>query len=60
METSTDVLQMVHDSLLAGGSGISIGRNVFQHENPEKMTEALKALIHDRASVEVAKKILGD
>ena len=59
METAREVLQMVSDSLKAGGAGVSIGRNVFQHENPTKMVKALSALIHGGASVNEALKILG-
>jgi fructose-bisphosphate aldolase/2-amino-3,7-dideoxy-D-threo-hept-6-ulosonate synthase len=60
METAREVLQMVSDSLKAGGAGISIGRNVFQHENPTKMVKALSAIVHRGASVNEALKILGE
>jgi len=60
VETSKGVLQMVSDSLKAGGAGVSIGRNVFQHENPTKMVKALSALIHRESSVGEAIKILGE
>ncbi len=59
VETVRDVLQMVSDSLKAGGVGVSIGRNVFQHEDPTKMVKAISALVHQRASVSEAAKILG-
>jgi len=59
-ETVREVLQMVHDSIKAGGAGLSIGRNVFQHENPTKMVKALSAIVHRRASVDEAFKILGE
>lgn len=60
VETVKEVLQMVHGSMKAGGAGLSIGRNVFQHENPTKMVMALSALVHRGASVGEALKILGD
>jgi fructose-bisphosphate aldolase/2-amino-3,7-dideoxy-D-threo-hept-6-ulosonate synthase len=60
VETTRDVLQMVGDSLKAGGAGVSIGRNVFQHENPAKMVMALSALVHRGASVSEAVKIIGE
>jgi fructose-bisphosphate aldolase/2-amino-3,7-dideoxy-D-threo-hept-6-ulosonate synthase len=59
-ETSKDVLQMVKDSVNAGGAGLSIGRNVFQHSAPDKMVKALSAIVHDSASVADALKILGE
>jgi len=58
--TNMDVLQMVKDSVTAGGSGLSIGRNVFQHEDPTKMVKALSAIVHHGMSVSDALKILGE
>jgi DhnA family fructose-bisphosphate aldolase class Ia len=49
-----DVLKMVSDSLEAGGIGVSMGRNVFAHENPTKMAKALAKVIHEEASVDKA------
>ncbi len=59
-ETSRDILQMVKDCITAGGAGLSIGRNVFQHHDPAKMVKALSILVHNDASVSEAMKILGD
>jgi len=59
-ETTLEVLQMVHDSLQAGCAGLSIGRNVFQHKNPTLMVKALVAIVHGKATVEQAIKILGE
>jgi len=58
VETVREVLQMAHDSIKAGGAGISIGRNVFQHENPTKMVKALSAIVHDGVSVNESLKFL--
>jgi fructose-bisphosphate aldolase/2-amino-3,7-dideoxy-D-threo-hept-6-ulosonate synthase len=59
VETTREVLQMVQNSLKAGGAGLSIGRNVFQHENPTLMVKALSAIVHKNASVDESLKILG-
>ncbi|MCW4034463.1 MAG: 2-amino-3,7-dideoxy-D-threo-hept-6-ulosonate synthase [Candidatus Bathyarchaeota archaeon] len=59
-ETSRDVLQMVKDSITAGGAGLSIGRNVFQHQDPTKIAKALCGIVHCGASVEQALMILGE
>jgi fructose-bisphosphate aldolase/2-amino-3,7-dideoxy-D-threo-hept-6-ulosonate synthase len=59
-ETTREILQMVHDSMKAGGAGLSIGRNVFQHENPTLMVKALVAIVHDNVSVEQALELLGE
>jgi fructose-bisphosphate aldolase/2-amino-3,7-dideoxy-D-threo-hept-6-ulosonate synthase len=57
-ESIKDFLQMVHDSINVGGAGISIGRNVWQHEDPELMTKALSTIIHNGANAQKALEIL--
>jgi len=59
-KTSEEVLQTTHEALKAGAAGLSIGRNVFQHENPTLMVEALSAIVHNSVSVEEALRILGE
>jgi predicted phospho-2-dehydro-3-deoxyheptonate aldolase len=59
-ESRREVLSMVDDSVEAGGCGISIGRNVFQAERPEKMVEALSKIVHDRISLDEAEAILDE
>lgn len=58
-ENTEEVLQIAYDSVKAGGSGLSFGRNVFQHKNPTLMVKALSAIVHHGASVEKALEILG-
>lgn len=53
-ETTRDFLVMVDESLKAGGAGLSVGRNVFQHENPRALVKGLRALLHDGAGVDEA------
>ncbi len=53
-----ETLQMVWGSLQGGGAGVSIGRNAFQHESPERLVSAIASLVHGNATVEQAKKIL--
>ena len=42
----------------AGGAGVSIGRNVFQHKDPKKMVKAISAIVNDESNVEDALIIL--
>jgi fructose-bisphosphate aldolase/2-amino-3,7-dideoxy-D-threo-hept-6-ulosonate synthase len=58
-KTKQEILQTAYESIKAGGAGFSIGRNVFQHENPTLMVKALSAIVHKDVSVEQALKILG-
>ena len=56
MSSDHDILCMVRDSLEAGGKGVSIGRNIFQHRDVEGMTRAISDIVLRDASVEEAMK----
>jgi len=60
MTSTKEFLQMVYDSLKAGGAGLSVGRNVFQHPRRTALVKALRALVHEDASVETALQIVGE
>jgi class I fructose-bisphosphate aldolase len=51
--------QMVHDSIQAGGAGLSIGRNIFQSDDPSQMVRALTRIVHEDGSIEEALEIAG-
>lgn len=54
MDTDKDVLEMVKGAMSAGGAGVSIGRNVFQHKDPSKMVRAIHQIVHEGFGVEEA------
>src|SRR5437867_10548185 len=58
--SDNDALQMIADSIKAGAAGVSIGRNVFQHHDPTRMTMALVDIVHNGASASKALAILGE
>jgi class I fructose-bisphosphate aldolase len=58
MESDRDILEMVKGSIEAGGAGVSIGRNVFQHRHPHRMVGAISLLVHENAGVEEALSFL--
>jgi predicted phospho-2-dehydro-3-deoxyheptonate aldolase len=60
MDSTRQILQMVKDSLDAGGAGISVGRNVFQHPNRVALVKALRGIVHENASVDQAMEIVGE
>ncbi len=57
-ETNEELLQMVKDSLEVGGAGVAFGRNLFQAENPGKITKAISEVVHNNLEVEEALKYL--
>lgn len=60
MDSTRQVLQMVYDSIKAGGAGVSMGRNVFQHPRRIKLMRALRAIVHENSGVEQALAIVGE
>ena len=58
MDSTADILQMVHDALSAGAAGLSIGRNVFQHPQRRDLVAALRAMVHNNLGVDEALNLL--
>ena len=49
-----DVFSDVFQSIQAGGSGIAIGRNIWQHKNAKAVIEAMSGLVHEGWTVKQA------
>lgn len=58
MESDIEVLKIVKGCIDAGGAGVSIGRNIWQHKDPVKMTKAIAKILHQNATVDEAFKEL--
>lgn len=58
MDSDKQILEMVRGSIDAGGSGVSIGRNIFQHRDPTRMVGAISMIVHEEATVEQAAAFL--
>ncbi len=60
-KTSNDkeFFSMLKDALDAGASGITVGRNLWQSENPEGMARAISKLVHENVDVGQILKELG-
>ncbi len=52
--TEVDFLKQVRGALDAGATGLAVGRNVWQSEDPIKMARALRTLVIEDRSVEEA------
>ncbi len=46
MDTEAELLEMIHDSLQAGGRGVAIGRNVFQADDPTSTVANISKVVH--------------
>ena len=49
-----DALQLTHDALQAGAVGVDMGRNIWQSDYPVSMIKAVRAIVHENASVKEA------
>ncbi|MFO7839707.1 MAG: 2-amino-3,7-dideoxy-D-threo-hept-6-ulosonate synthase [Desulfosalsimonadaceae bacterium] len=59
MDSDKEILEMVKGSIEAGGAGVSIGRNVFQHPDTSRMVRAMAHVIFENGSVEEALRMIG-
>ncbi|MFW6082112.1 MAG: 2-amino-3,7-dideoxy-D-threo-hept-6-ulosonate synthase [Desulfosalsimonas sp.] len=51
MDSDRDILEMVKGAADAGCSGVSIGRNVFQHNTPGKLIQAMAKILFENGTV---------
>ncbi len=58
MGSDEDIFKMVDGALKAGSAGLSIGRNAFQHERPDKIIGVLCKMVHEGMSAGDAIKML--
>ena len=49
--TDRQTAEMVRGAMDAGAAGVSMGRSIFQHDDPGAITHAVSAIIHDDADV---------
>lgn len=56
--SEAEMLAEVKSAMDGGAAGVTIGRNIFETDDPRAMTAALSAIIHSNASVEEALSIL--
>ncbi|WP_049907302.1 2-amino-3,7-dideoxy-D-threo-hept-6-ulosonate synthase [Halovivax asiaticus] len=50
-------LEQVRGAMDAGAAGVSMGRSIFQHEEPEAITRAVAAVVHDKLDIREALEI---
>ena len=48
------LLGSIHGAMQAGASGVAVGRNIWQYEEPTRMTAAVAAIVHDGVTVDEA------
>jgi 3-hydroxy-5-phosphonooxypentane-2,4-dione thiolase len=57
LATELDVFNLTYDALHAGASGVDMGRNIWQNDHPVAMIKAVRAIVHQKATVKEAHEI---
>ncbi|MFC6717128.1 2-amino-3,7-dideoxy-D-threo-hept-6-ulosonate synthase [Natrialbaceae archaeon GCM10025810] len=57
--TDRETIQMVRGAMDAGGAGVSMGRSIFQHEDPEAIATAVAGVVHDDLTADEALRAAG-
>ena len=57
MGSDREILEMVEGAMNAGGAGVSIGRNVFQHRDPSRIVQAICEIVHHGSRIEEERRI---
>jgi class I fructose-bisphosphate aldolase len=58
MDTVKELFTVVKEAVDAGATGGTIGRNIWQHKDPERMVKALISIIHENKDIEDVLKIV--
>ncbi len=53
-----DALRMAYNAVQQGASGVDMGRNIFQADNPAAMIQAVRKVVHDNATPQEAFDLL--
>ncbi len=54
VDSTEKLLRIVKESVDAGGAGLSVGRNVFQHPKRVRLVQVLRGIVHEGKSIEDA------
>jgi 3-hydroxy-5-phosphonooxypentane-2,4-dione thiolase len=58
LDSDQAVLELAHSAISAGARGLDMGRNIWQSDRPIAMLKALRAIVHQKASVREALAVL--
>ncbi|MGB6464129.1 MAG: 3-hydroxy-5-phosphonooxypentane-2,4-dione thiolase [Nitrosotalea sp.] len=54
LATELDALKLTFDAIQSGAAGVDMGRNIWQSDYPVAMIKAVKAIVHQNATVKEA------
>jgi len=57
VDTEREVFDFIYDGLRKGAVGVNLGRNIWQNDHPVAMIQAIRSLIHQKASPKEAQDV---
>jgi putative autoinducer-2 (AI-2) aldolase len=57
LDNERDALQLAHDAIQRGAVGVDMGRNIWQSDHSAAMIQAVRKIVHDKASVDEAHEL---
>lgn len=60
LKTERDAFELAFNALNEGAIGVDMGRNIWQNNNPVGMIRAIRAIVHERATVQDAESIYNE
>ena len=57
LKTEKDAFELAYNALGEGAIGVDMGRNIWQNDNPVGMIKAIRAIVHEKATVREAGEI---
>ncbi len=58
LDSDRAALELAHGAIAEGAHGIDMGRNIWQSDHPVPMLKALRAIVHEKATVREAVDVL--
>ena len=58
LDSDRDALELARNAIDEGAHGIDMGRNIWQSDHPVAMLKALRAIVHEKATVREALDVL--
>jgi putative autoinducer-2 (AI-2) aldolase len=60
LDTMNDVFQLTYNAINRGAVGVDMGRNIWQSEYPVAAIRAVRAIVHEKATVKEALELFDD
>jgi putative autoinducer-2 (AI-2) aldolase len=57
MDTELDAMQTTYNAIQEGAIGVVMGRNIWQSDHPVAMVQAIRAIVHENATVKEANEL---